>query len=128
MSRPTNRTHYLKASGRTACGHPSSFFRVWQLVPSLADTTCLACLRLVREPWHGTSGGYVNHRCHCVPCTEANRVRMENWRADHWGMEPPKHNETGYNMYGCRCPVCSEDHRTRMAAYRERAWASSSRA
>lgn len=26
-------------------------------------------------PWHGTYGGYKNHKCRCVPCRAANAER-----------------------------------------------------
>jgi hypothetical protein len=114
------RVHYLKAStGRTACGYDVEWFGVASMTVTLADATCRGCLKCAPEPWHGTSGGYTNHACHCAACTAANRERMADWRAAHRGMEPPKHNEHGYNAYGCRCPVCSADHAARMAAWRE---------
>lgn len=31
-------------------------------------------------PWHGSAGGYRNHRCRCEPCTEAQRESMAEYR------------------------------------------------
>lgn len=31
-------------------------------------------------PWHGTRGGYQNHKCRCEPCTGAQRSAVANYR------------------------------------------------
>ncbi len=37
--------------------------------------------RRLLADWHGTLGGYTNHRCRCEACTEAMRVRQVDYRA-----------------------------------------------
>ena len=116
----TRRLHYKKLGvDRTACGYATGHFRPDTVITFIGDVTCLGCLKLMDEPWHGTPGGYTNHHCRCQACTAANAKRMNSWRERHFGLEPPHHGEYGYNAYGCRCAVCAGDHATRMAAWRE---------
>ena len=41
----------------------------------------------MKEKWHGTPGGYTNHRCRCAACREANTLAMARYRekSDVWG-------------------------------------------
>lgn len=32
-------------------------------------------------PWHGTTSGYVNHKCRCQPCKTAQATRVRKQRA-----------------------------------------------
>lgn len=64
---------------------------------------------------HGTRSAYVNGRCRCELCTEANREYMRDWmRARHVktrrGRLPPEVHGTirGYNYFCCRCPRCKQ--------------------
>lgn len=40
------------------------------------------------ERWHGTLGGYTNHRCRCEKCRSANTARMREYRER--STEPPR--------------------------------------
>lgn len=70
--------------------------------------------RTLAERWHGSIGGYSNHRCRCQPCRDANtdyqRRRREDRRAN-TPFEKIPHGENGYGNYGCRCPTCLQGHR-----------------
>jgi hypothetical protein len=72
---------------------------------------------------HGTLNGYINVRCRCELCREANRVYnaerrkariggepISDWgaRRGHTG-EPREHNSSTYINWGCRCVECRED-------------------
>ena len=101
--------HYQRpGTDGTLCGWPVG--TMWMARQEM-HVTCRQCLRSLTEPWHGTLGGYSNHKCRCVPCTTANTVYQQDWRDRHWGMEPPIHGRSGYMNYGCRCDVCGEDKR-----------------
>lgn len=43
------------------------------------------------EPWHGTHGGYTNHRCKCKLCREAQRQYQAAYRVKH----PERNSRTG---------------------------------
>jgi hypothetical protein len=34
------------------------------------------------EVWHGTPGGYTNHKCRCVECAAANTRKQRAYRAN----------------------------------------------
>jgi hypothetical protein len=36
------------------------------------------------ETWHGTVGGYTNHKCRCDACTQAQRDYVRNYRREKW--------------------------------------------
>ena len=64
--------------------------------------------------WHGTHGGYSNHKCRCTPCRDANAAWQRGRRAERAKTVPfdqIPHGEGGYGNYGCRCPECTEGHR-----------------
>lgn len=44
-----------------------------------------------KEMWHGTLGGYTNHRCRCEDCTRAQREWMRGYRRLH----PERNNRWG---------------------------------
>jgi hypothetical protein len=49
--------------------------------------------------WHGTAGGYTNHRCRCRDCTEAWRVAHRSYM-DRNPIQRQKNNiRTGINYY-----------------------------
>lgn len=59
---------------------------------------------------HGGSGSaYANYGCRCVPCTEANRVRVVRRRAERSADDPGVAHGTrgGYINWGCRCVPCT---------------------
>ena len=116
------RKHWsLPYAHKTLCGR-SVYFNAdnLHLATRRKDVTCQHCLRILAEPWHGTHGGYSNHKCRCDPCTEANTAAMADWRARHWGVEPLRHGAAGYTNYGCRCEVCCDDHHAAHVASNER--------
>jgi hypothetical protein len=114
------RLHWLAGDGQIACGLDR-----YLLAPSKAEITCLLCQHILAEPWHGTLGGYRNHRCHCAECTEANRLYQAEHRDRLSRREPPAHGtENAYSNYLCRCTLCRAAHtagaRTRRDARIER--------
>lgn len=63
---------------------------------------------------HGRRSTYVNHKCHCPPCREANtagirRRRQERYAETQASGLPPgiEHGESAYSNWGCRCDICS---------------------
>jgi hypothetical protein len=36
----------------------------------------------LREPWHGTRGGYTNHKCRCEACSACNTAYSVALQAD----------------------------------------------
>lgn len=71
------------------------------------------------ERWHGTAGGYCNHRCRCVPCTSAFATyqrRMKEQRLARLveiggrAFHPfaPHGTTNAYRNYGCRCHDCTD--------------------
>jgi hypothetical protein len=74
------------------------------------------------EPWHGTTGGYTNHRCRCTPCRAAHRdnFRARRGRGHRIDGSVPHGTEGGYNNYACRCELCRTAHRDTSRAYRLR--------
>jgi len=61
---------------------------------------------------HGTNRCYINHKCRCAPCREANRLYEKLRRARHLRdmAANPHHRyhgtEYGYRC-GCRCTPCT---------------------
>ena len=83
----------------------------------------------VEAAWHGTLGGYTNHKCRCDKCREANRIYNTGAKARRYAsLKDPldaRHGSTNfYGNYGCRCDRCTaawavdivEDARNRRAA------------
>ena len=61
------------------------------------------------EPWHGTLGGYTNHRCRCDACRAANARHFREAKARR-SREIPAHvhgTPNGYGNYKCRCAACT---------------------
>jgi hypothetical protein len=64
------------------------------------------------QPWHGTPGGYSNHKCKCIPCkgawNEYNMARRElRVKAFAEGRVVIKHGTyMGYKEYKCPCEAC----------------------
>lgn len=83
---------------------------------------------MTSERWHGTAGGYVNHRCRCDACREAWRtyepriLSAERYRR-RLGMKPMKYGRThgirATYKHGCRCDECRAAERTYMRDYRK---------
>jgi hypothetical protein len=78
------------------------------------------------EPWHGTVGGYTNHKCRCVACRAVKTAEHKAYRA-RLAVSPweaiPHGTATGYANWGCRCPACSAAYssvRKRWASYKGR--------
>ena len=109
------KTHWPRPGRNvTMCGYPLDYAeQALELAPSKDTVTCGSCRLSLAEAWHGTNGGYSNHKCTCVPCTAANTVYMQDWRDRHWGTEPPTHGDNGYINYGCRCGTCRKAHNSR---------------
>lgn len=66
------------------------------------------------EAWHGSYGGYSNHRCRCEGCTVANREYQAKRRMERYAEGVPStvvHNANTYTNWGCRCATCSDAHR-----------------
>lgn len=61
------------------------------------------------EPWHGTTGGYTNHKCRCDDCRAALREYQKERRRARIAEATPDHvhgTANGYGNYGCRCDAC----------------------
>jgi hypothetical protein len=67
------------------------------------------------DPRHGTTNGYVNLRCRCERCRDANTVSQREQRARRVNApfsQKPHGTKAGYQNWGCRCDDC-----TRAAGY-----------
>lgn len=63
------------------------------------------------DQWHGTLGGYTNHKCRCDQCRAANSAYMKQARLKRRSRQVPDHvhgTVNGYGSYGCRCDECTE--------------------
>lgn len=84
---------------------------------------------MTHEWWHGTRGGYTNHRCRCDDCKAANAAMQRDQREKRAqrlagiatpGVRPdakdkPIHGlPTTYTNWGCRCPACKAAHAAAM--------------
>ena len=61
------------------------------------------------ETWHGTPGGYTNHRCRCDACRAALRDYQRDRRQQRIASATPDRvhgTANGYGNYGCRCDRC----------------------
>lgn len=63
------------------------------------------------ERWHGSAGGYTNHRCRCDDCRRAWNEAVATWRVarklrHRLGYKGFKHGATGYREWNCRCTTC----------------------
>jgi len=61
------------------------------------------------EAWHGTTGGYTNHKCRCDACRGALREYQRARRGQRIQGATPDHvhgTTNGYGNYGCRCDLC----------------------
>lgn len=68
---------------------------------------------LRHETWHGTTGGYTNHRCRCDDCRAANaETQRESKRRRLEKPIPYRVHGTanGYQNYQCRCELCRAAH------------------
>lgn len=66
------------------------------------------------EPWHGTIGGYCNHRCSGDRCRAAwnayGRV-LRDRRAGTLAPDDPRHGkDSTYSNYKCKDPACRARH------------------
>lgn len=66
------------------------------------------------EKWHGTSGGYNNHKCRCEPCRLAwnkycREYRERKRRAFVAGVDDV-HGTSSMYQKGCGCPMCKAGH------------------
>lgn len=59
---------------------------------------------------HGTVNGYINHKCRCPECREANRQEVAKARRRRFltvtGDDPRHGTDNYYANYGCRCTAC----------------------
>lgn len=62
------------------------------------------------DPRHGTRNAYLNYRCRCQACTEANRVYTAERRKNPTGTrsKTSEHGTRGRYSRGCRCALCTE--------------------
>jgi hypothetical protein len=78
------------------------------------------------DPRHGTLGGYTNHHCRCVDCTEANtRYYVEDYRPRIRAAGLPDGDErhgsyNAYTNYQCRCVDCRAAHAEYARDYHQR--------
>jgi hypothetical protein len=88
------------------------------------------------ERWHGTSGGYTNHKCRCDECRAAWRAYISRRRAERYAevnggpasddvrakkLADVKHGtESTYTNWGCRCRPCTDGHNAYCRAARQR--------
>lgn len=69
----------------------------------------------MNERWHGTLGGYTNHKCRCDRCRQVNTDYIYDIRTkrmvDGLPPEDSRHGtDNGYTNYGCRCSECTAAH------------------
>lgn len=66
------------------------------------------------ERWHGTTGGYSNHKCRCDPCRLAwNAYCAERKRKARRNFTPAPGDEHGLEktyQKGCKCALCLAGH------------------
>lgn len=66
------------------------------------------------EKWHGTSGGYSNHKCRCDDCRLAwnkyCREKKRKKRLEYEFRESDAHGEEKTYQRGCKCPLCKTAH------------------
>lgn len=83
------------------------------------------------ERWHGTSGGYNNHKCRCAPCTGAWRSTLAGLRQRRYSQRvsvdgvlihpTATHGKyTSHSNYGCRCEPCASAWRDYLSGLKER--------
>lgn len=76
--------------------------------------------------WHGTPGGYTNHRCKCRPCRDAfaaDQQRMRANRAARLAEDPtlaPHGKANTYTNWRCRCDDCRRARAEQRARYYRR--------
>ena len=60
------------------------------------------------DPRHGSLNGYINSRCRCQPCRDAQAAYQRAYRGVIvLSRDDPRHGTTnGYQNYGCRCRNC----------------------
>lgn len=91
------RKAYLLAQGKTRTSPPKKR-SVWTPEPLSHD-----------DPRHGTRNGYLNYKCRCNPCAEANRAYVAERRKNPTETRSKKseHGTTGRYVRGCRCAQCA---------------------
>lgn len=60
------------------------------------------------QRWHGTAGGYSNHKCRGPLCRRAWADYTQDLRKRR-ALRPASkipHGVNGYRNYGCRCGIC----------------------
>lgn len=76
----------------------------------------------MEEKWHGTPGGYSNHRCRCDDCRLAwNAYQVEYKSRKMTDLEALTHGKASSYRVGCRCADCKD---ANQRAYRTRKLAS----
>jgi len=68
----------------------------------------------MKEKWHGTPGGYSNHRCRCDACRTAWNLQSSTYRRRRranyvYREDDPHGTEAGYQR-GCTCIECKRSH------------------
>ncbi len=74
------------------------------------------------DPRHGTTNGYVNLRCRCARCREANRVQHAEYmrRGRAAGRVLGNHGTAYAYDSGCRCNECRLAHNKKSREYKRR--------
>lgn len=66
------------------------------------------------EPWHGTIGGYCNHRCSGDRCRAVWNIyqrELRDRRAGTLAPDDPRHGmDSTYGNYKCKDPLCRARH------------------
>lgn len=66
------------------------------------------------EKWHGTPGGYSNHKCRCDPCrTTWNKYcadRKRKRRSEYVFNPLDPHGDPKTYQKGCTCDACKDGH------------------
>ena len=66
------------------------------------------------EPWHGTTGGTVNHKCKCLACRfvwKQYTMQARKERAARISSDDPRHGKSSFYLnHGCRCDKCRAAH------------------
>ena len=76
------------------------------------------------EKWHGTTGGYSNHRCRCDDCRQAwnksCRERKKRIRAEYVFNPDDEHGFARTYQRGCKCAACLAAHARESRTYQAR--------
>ena len=73
---------------------------------------------------HGTRSSYVENKCRCDECRDANRVYQNQrdrqryaYTQEHGLPDDVEHGASAYVNWGCRCEICTKAHAVKTAPY-----------